>query len=819
MCLRRNEVATAHNATMYNANKLPEYATVPSEDHQYTMRSLFERYRDGGGICWVDAEPPEMSVMSDTGEITCMARLRMPMSMPHENTYIGPVPRFHDTLASALHVVTDWIADAIDSGNLWCPGGSVRLRRRSSNMWSPAKLGEDGSWSYYGDVCSDVISSTMDLVQAADLSPLSIGTVHAAMESEQISRVQTFGGFYPYPRTTVPSTSLFGTSHNNSFVDMSPYEPKKKPDMDMRAFRDEHVGFICAAHTSHSFEAGKSRRVAMDVSVRLMCYDMYAAVDGMCTREAFCDESQKTWTFFCAGQICKIGEDTLRQLCVYHKLMSIGRDPQFGLYIREELRLCVVSVSSGVLTKLCTNGVWSDNSNAHKSDRLRLGVSPYIATHGRDFHRSCLSGHYNYIPFVEQNAAVRTSISSAQILQAVCLPWCPATAAVSPVYTFKPLVTTKVYARIMAKQESGFDIASYLPGENVCVLYHNLPLNYEDAILVSRRYVEYGGFSTVSICRYLLPPSDYVPPVGSRLCSKLSKWWKSACQYGCKHEKKYLESCRVLSPFGPPTGVVVSNTVMKSGEQSVKVRSYETFQPGNKVSTSHGQKGVAAALVDPEDMPICVTKDGVQIIPDVVMAVSSIVTRQTLGQVYESGASIQRLMHPHLSKVIAADEVAPLGENVTVIDGITGKTFRTAMYSEEGAPRLNTTSATIGYVRMFNQSQMTRERHFTSHRSMTSRTLRTPIRRSRGGALKEGEMEVQATVASGLVRCVEELRRRGDEVTVLVCTRCQRLRLLHVCTEDTGFIEVALPYDTVVLDCVTKIVYNSAFVYTVEPDV
>ncbi|OAP54066.1 hypothetical protein AYL99_11600 [Fonsecaea erecta] len=57
---------------------------------------------------------------------------------------------------------------------------------------------------------------------------------------------------------------------------------------------------------------------------------------------------------------------------------------------------------------------------------------------------------------------------------------------------------------------------------------------------------------------------------------------------------------------------------------------------------------------------------------------------------------------------------------------------------------------------------------------MSSGMRRTPTRRSTGGAVRDAEMEVHAMVASGLIRCTPELRRRGDEVVVLLCTRCQR---------------------------------------------
>lgn len=797
--------------------KLPPYARIPGDIRKYTLRTLFEEYRDGGGVCWVDADPPEYSVTSDTGEITCMARIEFTLGLPTKGIYVGPNPKFHDTLESLFSEVMLWVEGAINTGRLWCPPSTVRARRGADNIWFTNSGG-----------ANEEVSNALNKVERSSLRPLTISTVHAAMEAEKIANQDIFGGVYPYPRTTVPSAGLFGTSHNNSFIDMSPLEEEKEPNMESRDFTNYMVGYICAPHTSHSYEAGRSRRVAEDVLVRIFNYTTYSSMDKMGSRQVKTSGSRNTWTVFCCGQVCKVNKETVDQLSILHKLSSIGRDAGYGLYIRESERLCVVCVSPGVLTKKCSNGVWADSCNVHVSDITKFSLRPKIDTEGKDFHRACLSGHYSYIPFIEHNAAVRTSISSAQIIQAVCMPYCPATASVSPCHIFKPIVTTPAYKRIMIKQELELDVASYMPGENVCVLYHNLPMNYEDAMIVSKRYVDNGGFSTMSTCRYLLPPSDYVPPVGGLLCGRLSRWWKSRCSMHCKHTKEYVEasiegplgrsSPRPYTPFYTPSGVVVSKNTLKTGEQSVKVRSYAQYQSGDKLSTGHGQKGVGAGLVSYEDMPVCRLKDGQQIIPDVVVAVGSIVSRQTVGQVYESGAGIQRLSDPSMSDVVQADEVRSIGEEVSVTDGATGRRYRTALV-KDGSPVLEGTLATLGFVRMFNQSQMTREKHFTSHRSMTAHTLRTPVKRSKGGALKEGEMEVQATIAAGLHLCVEELRKRGDTVVVLVCSKCQRLRLLHSCTETTDFIEVTLPYDVVVLDCVNKITYNIVFEYQVEPDV
>lgn len=108
-------------------------------------------------------------------------------------------------------------------------------------------------------------------------------------------------------------------------------------------------------------------------------------------------------------------------------------------------------------------------------------------------------------------------------------------------------------------------------------------------------------------------------------------------------------------------------------------------------------------------MAVCYMRDGSMIVPDVVMAVSSIVSRQTVGQIYESGASLERVKDSGLSPVIDPDQTAALGEDVSVMDGTTGQFFESAMYGNGGAVVLQETAATMGFIRMFNQSQMTRD--------------------------------------------------------------------------------------------------------------
>lgn len=113
------------------------------------------------------------------------------------------------------------------------------------------------------------------------------------------------------------------------------------------------------------------------------------------------------------------------------------------------------------------------------------------------------------------------------------------------------------------------------------------------------------------------------------------------------------------------------------------------------------------------------------------------------------------------------------------------------------------TKTTYGFLRMVPQTHMTRERHFTSHREAGERNLRTPTRRSRGGGVAIGEMEIQVATASGLSNTIREITLRGDVVLVAVCVECKRLEILCGYRKNTETVDVRLPYDMILVDCVS----------------
>ncbi|KIW35722.1 uncharacterized protein PV06_11937, partial [Exophiala oligosperma] len=354
--------------------------------------------------------------------------------------------------------------------------------------------------------------------------------------------------------------------------------------------------------------------------------------------------------------------------------------------------------------------------------------------------------------------------------------------------------------------------------ENVTVMYLNVEYNYEDPILVSKRYVDNGGFSTYSLVPYTLPQSEYIPPVGSIMCGKLSLWWKSPCQRYCSHDPEKLSTKRMYAVGYKPSGIVHSITHLKNGDVSVKVKSFQVLQDGDKLSTYHGQKGVAV-ITPYESMPVAYSEKHGNIIPDVVVAMSSIVTRQTNGQLYESALALS-LLHRGSSRchVVKPGEVVDIDDEFNVINPISGRHYTTLVYDNSGEMKRVVARVSIGVVRMFNQTQMSRERHHVSHAKVSKYTLRTPEGRSRGGGVAWGEMEAQISSAAGYQHTNEEIESRGDRDVATRCLKCQRLGLLCPCTTEAYHVLVTGPYDLVTVDVLTAIIYNASFQYELAPE-
>ena len=784
------------------------------------LRNACIEYRDAHGVAWDDPKVPELSGAVSESQISCMNKFNNNVGTVTRNKVVVDmntlveksiicyeVENLGDVHTLMQHVA-DLVSDSLNAGTLWSLQHTLRYTRNKD------------SWKCSKGSVSDVSHQLLDVLDSCSFSPLSLNTVHAPMEAAKYPREPHFDKLFLFPHNATPGNGLYGTLGDNQAVDMCPAEESDKVDYDGREYLEEYVGYICTGHTSHSGEAGRVRRVTSDCRVRILSYSVIDWFERAANVIEEATEQVYSWTVFCMGKYCRITEGQLFSLMRFRRMCSLTGDISASLYVNENSKLIVISVSSGALFKLSTNGFWVDNVETYYSDRVSFSIKVVIDTKGSDAVRACQSTFFSTKPYIKSDRAPRPLIASVQLPQAICLPYCPGTAAVSPCYTFKPMVTTPLYQKVMKDQDNGnANIATYLPGENVGVLHLNTEYNYEDSMIISQRYVDNGGFSSTSICIYLIGKNEYVPEVGTALCTRLSPWWKSACPKNCTHNKDKMKLRAVSAGSRFTSGVVHTCDVQDSGDQLVKVLSYEQLQRGDKVSNGHGQKGTVV-IVPFEDMPIVYHPVHGNVVPDVVMAMASVINRQTNGQLYEACKAMSILRDKgSIPSVVKEGDIFDVSDECGVSRGSTGEAFRTAYRSADGSVKLRPTRATFGYMRMYSQTQKSRERHQVSHLSPGRNTLRTPTGRARGGGVACGEMEVQAGTAAGLHNCVSEIVNRGDVVDINVCSVCQRLGLLCTCTTEDNHITASVPYDTVVFDITTCIVYGSSIQYELESQV
>lgn len=774
--------------------------TVISE--HLTLRRMCERYRDAGGRGWVgNGTVPELDGSLEEGQMCRMRGFPNIVGHPCDGRMLGYECIEFGDMQSMLNALVNNVSVAADSGMLWCPPLTVEYRR------------EDGKWLCGSLRVSDRASAILDAIDYSMEAPLSAYSCHAYYEAQRIPAHSPLREIFTYDSQVTPVAGMLGTLHNNTAIDVCVDEDPNVPDIAAREFQDRFEGIFCAGHTAHSQDAGIARRVTLNVDARIFTRQVATDLRNLLALSP--GGGRETWTLFCMGYICSITEATAIGIWEHANELRMRGTPNLSVYLLHRARVTVISISSGVLAKRMSDGGYYDSCELHGGVSPAHRHPPPLVHDTDDQLETFFSPFFSVFPCLQSDRPPRPLMASVQTQQAVCTPWSPGTAAVSPCYTTRPLVRTKMTEEMLsATGDDVPDIADEVPGFDVCICFANLPENYEDAMVISQRFVDMGGFSSTAICHYLLPLGEYVPPDGFPLCSQVCRWWKSKCPSNCKHRKpREGESPRrVVSVDRNPTGTVISSRITASGEVSVSVLSYSPLQTGDKISTPHGQKGVSNIL-PPDDMPYGLTRDGDIIYFDIIMAISSVVNRQTNGQVYEAALGVSALRKG--APVIYCGEKPDIEQEVTLVDGITGRENVTVLDGRE----LVVSRATFGFTRALSQTQMVRERHHVTHFVPGARSITAPKGRSRGGPVRLGEMDIQAMVSIGLVSCAKELLLRGNMVDCDVCTKCRRLRLLCQCDGGAEYVTVTMPYGTLVLDVTMAATDGCAMEYELEQSV
>ena len=199
----------------------------------------------------------------------------------------------------------------------------------------------------------------------------------------------------------------------------------------------------------------------------------------------------------------------------------------------------------------------------------------------------------------------------------------------------------------------------------------------------------------------------------------------------------------------------------------VKTRDLRIPEIGDKFATSHGQKGVIGLIVPEEDMPF--TSKGIK--PDIIFNPHGLPSRMTVGYLLEllagkvgalKGKIIDGTSFFGTEKKELEEQLEEMGFRFdgkeTMYDGITGKKMISKIF--------------VGNLYYLKLKYMVSNKLHGRALGKIALLTRQPIEgRSRGGALRLGEMEQQALVAHGASLLLKE-RYDSDKVTLPICIKC-----------------------------------------------
>ncbi len=205
------------------------------------------------------------------------------------------------------------------------------------------------------------------------------------------------------------------------------------------------------------------------------------------------------------------------------------------------------------------------------------------------------------------------------------------------------------------------------------------------------------------------------------------------------------------------------------GNKIVQIRTRDQRIPelGDKFAAPAGQKGVVGMIVPEEDVPF--TARGVR--PDVIFNPHGLPSRMTVGYLLEliagkvgslSGEIVDGTSFSGAGKLELEEQLRNLGFRYdgkeTMYNGITGKRLNAKIF--------------VGNLYYLKLKYMVGNKLHGRASGKIALLTRQPIEgRSRGGALRLGEMEQEALVAHGASLLLKE-RYDSDKVVLPICTKC-----------------------------------------------
>ncbi len=395
-------------------------------------------------------------------------------------------------------------------------------------------------------------------------------------------------------------------------------------------------------------------------------------------------------------------------------------------------------------------------------------------------------------------------------------------------YPQKPIVRSFIYDTLN----------TYPAGQNlvVAIMTHE-GYNMEDALILNKGSVDRG----VGRSFYFRPYRTVEMNYAGGLKDEIAIPEKDASGYKTEASYKWLEADGIIGPetevnecevligkMSPPKflseareisirskkessvsmkqeekGVVESVIITEDNNGNkvvqVKTRDQRTPELGDKFATSHGQKGVIGLLADEEDIPF--TSKGIR--PDVIFNPHGLPSRMTVGYLLEllagkvgclKGEIIDGTSFSGVGKEELEKQLQELGFRYdgkeTMYSGITGKKMKAEIF--------------VGNLYYLKLKYMVANKIHGRASGKVALLTRQPVEgRSRGGALRLGEMEQQALVAHGSSLLLKE-RYDSDKIFLPVCSQCgsvaiedniRRKKICPVCeSEDVELVEVSYAF-------------------------
>ncbi|MFH1325331.1 MAG: DNA-directed RNA polymerase subunit B'' [archaeon] len=304
--------------------------------------------------------------------------------------------------------------------------------------------------------------------------------------------------------------------------------------------------------------------------------------------------------------------------------------------------------------------------------------------------------------------------------------------------------------------------------------YSAIEMNYagnlKDEIVVPDK--DTSGYKTEESYKYLEDDGIVYPEAdigeGEVLIGKTSppKFLSEAREISVRTKKDSSVTMR-QEEKGTVESVFVTRDAEGNKIVQIKTRDLRIPEIGDKFATSHGQKGVIGAIVAESDMPF--TSRGIK--PDVIFNPHGLPSRMTMGYLIEMlggkigclrGEVVDGTPFSGETKKELEEQLKEFGFRYdgkeTMYNPVTGKKITSKIF--------------VGSIYYLKLKHMVANKLHGRASGKIALLTRQPIEgRSRGGALRLGEMEQQALVAHGASLLLKE-RYDSDRVVLHICTKC-----------------------------------------------